>query len=138
MKISIDPRALANTKTLLTLFCGVFTVLVSQSCSVVDELRAKTTIGRMGHIILFLEEQDGLCNSDCLRPILEKHDRLDLLTDRWGHPFQITWEGEPENPTYSVRSLGKDGKKGDCCVRWVDDFADDAVLRGHTWLQVWR
>ena len=135
----ISPKPVSRKNKLpVCLFVSIF-LLGNFSCSVSERLHAKTTVTRMGEIMILLEEQDGPCESDCLRQLIEEHERLDLLTDSWGHPIRVTMEvHEDEPPTYRVRSLGNDGKEGDCCVRWVDNFADDAVLQGNTWLQVWH
>jgi hypothetical protein len=67
----------------------------------------------------------------------DKHGFERCHEDAWGNPFQA--EHAPgADPPYLIRSLGQDGKRGPCCQRTVENWKEDAILRGNEWLQVWR
>lgn len=59
------------------------------------------------------------------------------LEDGWGRRFEI--EAAPgSDPPFLLRSLGRDGKRGECCRVVTENWDDDAVLEGDRWLQAWN
>jgi hypothetical protein len=54
-----------------------------------------------------------------------------------GKAINSTFE-KGEGAEYRVISLGRDGRRGTCCKRWVHgDWDADAILSERSWLQVW-
>lgn len=103
-----------------------------------DPLRAKTTEGRMRDLMSVLEaEQPQRLETESLRSILAKYNRAECLEDAWGTPFLIERSKADRQLRYTIISLGRDRRRGACCVKWVENWDDDAVLSGKDWLQVW-
>ena len=75
-------------------------------------------------------------SGEVLRQICSKAGAEWLAKDAWGRPFLVERSSAAEN-SYRVTSLGRDGKRGDCCKRIVRDLDQDAVLEGDQWLQAW-
>jgi hypothetical protein len=104
-----------------------------------NPLRAKTTEARMLALMGVLEaEEPQKLDPETLRPLLEKYNRLECLEDAWGTPFVIERSQENQHSQYTIISLGRDGRRGTCCKKWVEDWDDDGVLSGKQWLQVWN
>jgi hypothetical protein len=104
-----------------------------------EPLGAKRTTARMTWLMGVLDvEQPRHLDPYSLRQILAKYNRLDCQKDAWGRPFLIEHhEQAGDRVRYVVVSLGRDGKRGGCCKKWVANWDDDAVLSGNEWLQVW-
>lgn len=104
-----------------------------------EPLRAIMTETRMRELMDILNaEQPERVDPDSLRPLLAKNDRLDCREDGWGNLLLIERRIQAgREPLYVIVSLGRDGRRGTCCQKWVDDWNDDAVLAGKDWLQVW-
>lgn len=100
-----------------------------------DELKAKTTATRMLDLMQVLEvEQPSTLDPEHLRSLAVKYNRLGDLNDAWGRPLLI----ERSDTTYTIISLGRSGRRGTCCRKFVASWDENAVLSGSTWLQVWR
>lgn len=104
-----------------------------------EPLRAIVTETRMRELMDILNaEQPARVDPESLRPLLAKKNRLDCGEDGWGNLLLIERRIRAgKEPLYVIVSLGRDGRRGTCCQKWVDDWNDDAVLAGKDWLQVW-
>ena len=120
--------------SLMLLILGVLLFWSTQR----KRIQAKVTVTRMRETIILLQNHPGPCDSECLRGLAEAHGKSGSLKDAWGSDLLIHMTTGPSSPpSYEVRSLGRDGLKGGCCTRWVDDLDEDAVIRDDTWLQLW-
>jgi hypothetical protein len=103
-----------------------------------EPLRAKTTEARMLDLMGVLEaEEPQQLDPGSLRRILAKYNRLECALDAWGNPLIVEAVKNGWHPNYTVTSLGRDGRRGSCCQKFVESWDDDAVLSGKDWLQVW-
>jgi hypothetical protein len=105
-----------------------------------QKLRAKVTTTRMRMLTgVLLAEQAERFDEATMRQMLRKYNRSECLKDGWGRLFLIERQNGPGDETrYLIVSLGRDGRRGSCCEKWVhDDWDADAVLLGEEWLQVW-
>jgi hypothetical protein len=104
-----------------------------------DTLRAKTTETRMSDLMGVLDAEEprdlGLRH---LRPLAAKYNRLDCLKDGWGRSFVIERGAQSRTSRYSIISLGREGRRGSCCKKWVASWDENVVLSGSQWLQVWN
>ncbi len=100
---------------------------------------AKTTEARMQQWSVFLgNERPKVINHEVLLRILEKYNRMDYMTDAWETTFEIQISQDDIEPTYTIRSFGRDRTRGDCCRGHVENrWNEDAVLEGDVWLQYW-
>jgi hypothetical protein len=85
---------------------------------------------------LLEEERPQRIDAATLRPLLAKYNRSASSEDAWGRPFVLERMHEGQQG-YIIISLGRDGRRGDCCKKWTDNLDDDAVLSEDGWLQVW-
>lgn len=110
------------------------------SSEIRNELRAKTTETRMLLLMRVLEaEKPTRLDADSLLPLLPKTYGSESLIDAWGHPLLIQSSSHDGRiKKYKIISVGRDGRRGGCCRKWVADWDDDAVLLGNEWLQVWH
>jgi hypothetical protein len=132
-----------KTKMLVILLSSALVVLVGWCVHVYLDLRnpvrAKTTEARMLALMGVLEaEEPQKLDPETLRPLLEKYNRLECLEDAWGTPFVIERSQTNGHSQYTIISLGRDGRRGSCCKKWVGSWDDDGVLSGKEWLQVWN
>ncbi len=75
-------------------------------------------------------------NSLAVASTLKKYRRpQESANDRWSHA--LLFKRESKTGQLVVISLGQDGKRGDCCQRWVTCLDYDAVYSGQSWLQLW-
>ena len=103
-----------------------------------EPLRAKTTTARMVYLIGVLDsDEPAKVDTESIRSLLARENRLAWLKDAWGRPFVVERKEENGQPHFTVISLGRDGRRGSGCQRWVENWDDDAVLSGKDWLQVW-
>ncbi len=103
-----------------------------------DTLRAKTTETRMSYLMGVLDaEKPMTLDLQRLRPLAAKYNRLDCLKDGWGRPFVIERGAQDRASGYTIISLGREGRRGSCCKKWVGSWDENAVLSGSQWLQVW-
>ena len=103
-----------------------------------EPLRAKTTMTNMIFLMGILDsDQPEQVDTESIRSLLVRENRLAWLKDSWGRPFVIERKEENGQPHYTIISLGRDGRRGACCHKRVANWDDDAVLSGKEWLQVW-
>jgi len=103
-----------------------------------EPLRAKETESKMRELMELLDAEGPVrLDSESIRSLLVRNKRLEWLTDGWGGTLLVQ-RNEREKGRYVVISLGRDGRRGSCCKRWVSNWDDDAVLSGDEWVQVWR
>jgi len=76
-------------------------------------------------------------DDESLRPLLAKYNRQECLRDGWRRRLLIERDQDPRHP-YTIISLGRYGRRGGCCRRWVYNWDDNAVLSGMEWRQVWQ
>jgi hypothetical protein len=136
---------MAKNKQRMLVILAIFVVAVPRGL-VLKELYRAWTIGHYGLSTMWCMnslmsalavEVSVVVNAEGLRKAGDKHGFEGCHEDAWGNPFQA--EHAPgADPPYLIRSLGKDGKRGPCCQRTVEDWRDDAILRGSEWLRVWR
>jgi hypothetical protein len=129
-------------KIVTTLAAGIFMFGVIGGARVYwslrEPLRAKTTTTNMIFLMGVLDsDQPEKVDSESIRSLLARGKRSYWLKDDWGRPFVIERKEENGQPRYTIISLGRDGRRGSCCQKWVDNWDDDAVLSGKEWLQVW-
>ncbi len=87
---------------------------------------------------VLLAEKPVAFDEKTIRGMLVRNRRQECFADAWSQPFIIDpVESETGGLTYRVTSLGSDGKRGLCCLGFVDSFKEDAVLEGDMWLQQW-
>ena len=102
-------------------------------------LRAKKTVTDMKSLASALNayEPDST-DAVALRRLIEESEAPLLLKDAWGSDFVVQRiENAGGDVSYSVRSLGRDGKEGSCCQRWVTGWDEDALIVDSEWVQVW-
>ena len=109
--------------------------------TVKEKSKAKTTAFNMGRVDSVLR---AYWPSDMSRPalaeLMRKYDDPRFLVDAWGNEIlvEMSQRSAGEAPSYTVRSLGRDGLRGPCCTGFVGhDWDADAMLRDGEWLQVW-
>jgi hypothetical protein len=103
-----------------------------------EPLRAKTTTVRMVYLMGILDsDEPAKVDTESIRSLLAREKRLAWLRDDWGRPFVIERKEGNGQARYTIISLGRDGRRGSCCQKWVENWDDDAVLSGKDWLQVW-
>jgi hypothetical protein len=103
-----------------------------------EPLRAKTTEARMLALMSVLDaERPQRLSPQSLRALLLKYNRLECLEDAWGTSFVIERSQNDRTPFYTIISLGRDRRRGECCKKWVENWDADAVLSHNGWLQVW-
>lgn len=105
-----------------------------------ERLKAKMTLTRMRELEMVLETSPRPCDMDCLKALVEKYNKSEILTDGRGNMIQVELMeySPPGPPIYLIKSFGRDGKKGNCCERWVEGLDEDVVLMNDAWLQVWH
>jgi len=111
--------------------------------AVMRDSRPRTTVVRMRDLmgVLFYYGPTDTSPSS-LRHVLAEAGRSECNADGWGSPFVIERFTGPEKEIgYRIISLGSDRKRGPCCQRHVNSFAEDAVLEstpdGMAWRQQW-
>lgn len=105
-----------------------------------DRTRAKRTAGDMRQLSVILRsENPPLLAPKDLQRLLAAKGYPDYSRDAWGRPIEVERiQRASAAPSYVLRSLGKDGRRGKCCQRWLkEDWDSDAVLQDDTWLQIW-
>lgn len=104
-----------------------------------NNYRAKVTMIHMRRIeSLLLLEKPRSVNEAYVRRLLVARGQEEYLLDGWRRPIQAEVEFDAKGqPRYRIISLGRDGDRGTCCRRFVDDWDADAVLMDQDWLQVW-
>jgi hypothetical protein len=103
-----------------------------------EPLRTKETESKMRELMELLDAEGPVrVDPESIRSLLVRKKRLEWLTDGWGGTLLVQ-RNEREKGRYVVTSLGRDGRRGSCCKRWVNDWNDDAVLSGDEWVQVWE
>lgn len=104
-----------------------------------ESVRAKRTSGDMRALSMILRaENPTALDTHSLQRMLSTQGYPDYTRDAWGHPLQIE-RATSATPSFVLRSLGRDGRRGDCCRRWLvdKDWDGDAVLKDDSWLQLW-
>lgn len=128
--------AFGSIALLLLLVSGVRRYLLTR-----PETRAKITTTRMSRLMTLLRaDEPATVTPGELATLLAKYGRsLEYLEDGWGRPLAVErLVSEPEQVHYRITSLGRDGRPGKCCEKWVSEHWDeDAVLFDSDWLQVW-
>jgi hypothetical protein len=139
------PKLGLNTKDKLLLIAvaAIFTLIVGWGARTYwqfrDALHAKTTEARMRDLMQVLKgEQPERVDPVSLQSLLAEYKRTKWLQDGWGRPFVIERKIEGGQAHYTIISLGRDGRRGPCCRKWVEHWDDNAVLSGDSWLQVWN
>ena len=106
------------------------------------KLRARETITTMAKLstVLHSHQPSSLSKEDLERLLKEAEVESVKLNDGWGRPLLLGVAREDPGGrfVYSVRSLGRDGEEGTCCLGWIEDIDQDAVLEGGDWKQVWK
>jgi hypothetical protein len=122
----------------LTIVILMFGVIWGTHTYYREPLRAKTTTARMVYLMGTLDsDEPAKVDTESIRFLLARENRLAWLKDAWGRPFVVERKEENGQPHFTVISLGRDGRRGSCCQKWVKNWDDDAVLSGKDWLQAW-
>lgn len=118
---------------------GVFFVSFRIGGMILNKHRAKISMIHMRRIeSLLLLDRPRLVDEDYVRRLLAERGQAQYLLDGWGNPIQVELEiDDKDHPRYKLISLGRDGKRGSCCSRFVEDWDEDAILMSQDWLQVW-
>ncbi len=107
-----------------------------------NQVKAKKTAGNMVNLGIALEwGQPKTTEVAAISETLNRGNFSNIsLKDAWGNDLVISLEESQNDPTvrvYSIRSLGRNGKVGNCCQRSTRDWDDDALLVAGKWKQVW-
>ena len=114
-------------------------VIVSGLWGVRDRLRAEKTLANMNELAGLIEyERERIDSVDDVWKIVEEYDREWVKRDGWGNRLVVE-TSEDGGGALRVRSLGKDGERGDCCHgRVAGNWSADAVVEvPRQWLQYW-
>jgi hypothetical protein len=128
-------REVWSTKFLLGLL-----LLVSLGCEPSSALKMKRTVVAMRALNGWLvDTQPRSTSRSALEEILRDEGRQLSLADEWGHDFVI----EVVSPTkeiseYRIISVGRDGRRGSCCVKFTMSLDDDAVMENGHLVQNWH
>jgi hypothetical protein len=107
----------------------------------INAVRAYKTITFMGQIANMLKiDKPTQVDHHYLEALLAKYNRGSYVRDGWGHDFEIQVRLDASGfYHYSIRSFGRDGKRGPCCSGSIGHNWDgDAVLKDDRWLQIWH
>lgn len=121
----------------VAILCSIITLFVLESQR---ELKAKETGTQLRQLSYYAMEvsETQPCDISCLKRVLAEHGRDEILIDSWGNPILLELKSRDGQVVYHFRSFGSDGKKGRCCDKFVDSYAEDAVIENGEWLQIWR
>jgi hypothetical protein len=109
--------------------------------TVANRAKAKITMIHMRRLeALLLVARPAEISKAYLRGLLAPHGQEGYVLDGWGRPIEVSVEVDALSRShYRLVSLGRDGRRGACCNRFVGfDWDADAVLEDQHWLQVWR
>lgn len=130
----MSKRSLLGAAAIVLLFLSTFYFYETR-----QRLKAKLTTTRMNQLADLLRaiEPEGIERAGLERLNTNARREPSSLEDGWGNPLLVE-RTNSEPPRFRVISLGRDGKKGDCCQRWVHgQWDEDAILEGKDWKQVW-
>ena len=103
--------------------------------------RAKVTESNIQQLneVLKSAQVTNVSSAEGLRMFFRQAGYPDYTRDGWGRDILIETRADSKgNQHYTLRSLGRDGKKSDCCKRQVRGEWDmDALWVDDRWLQVW-
>ena len=128
-------RLLLGSATLVIVLATAWAT--ARGLAIRRSLQVKVTATRMVDLYQLIQaESPPAVNSVTVASILEKYHRpQEWAKDRWSNP--LLFERDSRTGKLVVISLGRDGKRGGCCQRWVTSLDDDAVYSGESWLQLW-
>lgn len=121
---------------LVSLAWGLTTLAVYVS----NQAKAKTTVTTMVKLASVIETAKPATSSEAAlrRAIAKLEVRSVGLDDGWGNRLDVSIVDEADEYSYTVRSFGRDGRRGGCCQRSVGrDWDADAVFADGEWLQSW-
>ncbi|HEY0781756.1 MAG TPA: hypothetical protein VGE98_04815 [Thermoanaerobaculia bacterium] len=125
---------------LLPLAAAFAAVSVHKVLDLRESGRAKLTESQMHQLAIVLSsEQTSDIDPASLRALSAKRGYPDYTRDGWGRDIgiEIATDAKGEKH-YTLRSLGRDGKRGGCCAgRLKGRWDEDAVLADGEWAQMW-
>ena len=118
--------------------------ILLSACQLHDELKAKKTTANMMQFGIILSSM-GTNHYDqgILTRLAQEQSGIEETKDAWGHELILeNVDLEDGSTATRIISLGKDGRRGGCCQKWITGWDSDAVLQVKDdqteWLQVWR
>lgn len=100
-----------------------------------QRVKAKATTAQIQTVatILLIEKPQDLSREN-LQELANRYNQPNVLNDAWGNPLIV----EYRDGHYIVKSLGRDGRDGGCCVQPPDATPDtDLIASDGVWRQIW-
>jgi hypothetical protein len=124
---------------LLLLALGGMAFVIGQD--LLNKSRAKETVTHIRSISSLLQlERPPKVDAHYLSQMLAKYGvGKSYLLDGWNRPLMVQIiPGRDGMRHYRVISLGRDGRLGTCCRRFLEqDWDEDAVIEDGAWKQAW-
>ena len=117
-------------------FLGVLFCVAQPTAERIAAHKSMTNISYVGSVLL-VEKPDIFDEEAVLRALEKNNNDGSALVDGWGNPL-VLYESNTDPPSYLVMSFGRDGIRGDCCEKFVDNLDSDLVWRDGDWLQVYN
>lgn len=118
---------------------ALLALLLGQYIGFLNHAKADLTLARMRQLEnLLLIEGSGDTHLHAIQVLSASHGCEFCWQDAWGNAIIVEKLDNKEKLQFRLVSLGRDGKLGNCCKRFIgSDWDADAVRQNEEWLQNW-